>query len=759
MTVIDHHDATAPIRLSIGGMSCAGCVANVEKALRAVPGVTAAAVNFAEHTALVQGSVAAAQLEQAVIDAGYQATELAGADAEAEKEAAELGHYHLLLRRALVAGAVGVPLFVGSLLGMLPVLSISSGRMFWAVIGVLTLVVMVYSGRQFFTGAYKSFFAHNANMDTLIAMGTGAAWLYSMVVVINPALVPSLAQHAYFEAAVIIIALINFGSALEMRARSHTSEAIKRLIGLQPKLARVVRNGEEVDVAIDDIGLDETVRVRPGERIAVDGVVLDGQANVDESMLTGEPIPVEKHAGSDVVGGTINITGTFLYQVSRIGKQTLLAQIVEMIRQAQSSKPAIGRMADRVSSVFVPVVMIVAVLTLLLWLHLWSDVSYGIVTMMTVLIIACPCALGLATPMSIMVGVGKAAEYGVLIRNGEALEQSGRLTTVVLDKTGTVTKGKPVVSQVFNFGEWTEQQVLRFAAAVEVGSEHPLAAAILMAYQRSFEGLHAGESVSGTDLPALQSFESTSGYGIHARIEGHTVVLGNQRLMELHKIDCSAVEDLVPELADQACTPLLLAIDQGLAGIIAITDPIKEDSIAAIQRMYALGLKVVMITGDHRVTANAVAAQVGIKDVFAEVLPQHKVDCVTRLQQAGDVVAMVGDGINDAPALAGSDVGFAIGGGTDIAIHSADVTLMRDSLHGVVDALLISRATLTNIRQNLFGAFIYNAVGIPLAAGLFYPLLGVLLNPMFAGAAMAMSSLTVVTNANRLRLFKVPAYK
>ena len=738
-----------PIRLSIGGMSCAGCVASVEQALRGVAGVAEANVNFAEHTALVQGNVTAAALTQAVADAGYEAAELAGEDAEAEKEAAEQAYYRLVVRRALVAGLVGIPLFVTGVLGVLPALSTPGGRGFWAVTGLVTLAVMFYSGRHFFIGAWKSFRGHNANMDTLIAMGTGAAWCYSMLVVIDPALVPSLAQHAYFEAAVIIIALINFGSALEIRARSRTSEAIKRLVNLQPKSARVVRDGREIDVPIADVGLDETLRVRPGERIAVDGVIIDGHATVDESMLTGESLPVDKQADDEVSGGTINVAGTFLFRARRIGKDTMLAQIIELVRRAQSSKPAIGRLADRVAAVFVPTVLIIAIVTLVVWLHLWPDASYAVVAMMTVLIIACPCALGLATPMSIMVGVGKAAEYGVLIRNGEALEQSGRLTTIVVDKTGTVTQGRPVVVGIDVLEAWPETQILRYAAAVEVGSEHPLAAAVLEAYKAS--------TSTADDLPSLQAFVASSGHGVSATVEGHDVVIGNQRQMARQEIDCAPVISRLETLAVKAQTPLLVAIDGRLAGLIAITDPVKPDSVAAIRRMHAAGLKVVMITGDHPATAAAVAAEVGIDEVQADVLPQHKVDCVVALQRQGEVVAMVGDGINDAPALAQSDVGFAIGGGTDIAIHSADITLMRGSLHGVMDALQVSRATLANIRQNLFGAFIYNVLGIPLAAGVLFPLFGIMLNPMLAGAAMAMSSVTVVSNANRLRLYRVMA--
>jgi len=732
------------IHLSIGGMSCAGCVAGVETALRSVPGVIEANVNFAEHTALVKGAVSTAALTEAVVQAGFEAAELRDEDDQSEKEAIELAYYRTLLTRAIVAALVGLPLFVAGMVGVLPDISSDAGRLFWLFSGVVTLAVLVYSGGHFFSGALKSFRAHNANMDTLIAMGTGTAWLFSMVVIAVPNLVPPFAHHAYFEAAAIIIALINFGSAMEMRARGRTSEAIKRLIGLQPKTARVVRNGVEQDIQISEVVFDDTLRVRPGERIPVDGKLIDGYSTVDESMLTGEPVPVMKKIDDEVVGGTINVAGSFLYQAKRIGKDTVLAQIIEMVRQAQSSKPAIGRLADKISAVFVPTVLLIAILTFVLWMHFFGQFSYALVATMTVLIIACPCALGLATPMSIMVGVGKAAEQGVLIRNGEALQQAGNLAVVVLDKTGTVTQGAPAVTTLQCFDGCSETQLLQFAASVETGSEHPLATAIIAeAKQRDVA------------LFEVQSFEAITGHGVRAVVDGKTVLFGNSKLMQAHDIDVSSVMADLNSLAVQAQTPMLLAVEKRLFGIIAVSDPLKEDSEMAIKRMHAIGLKVVMITGDQQATAEAVARQVGIDEVIAEVLPQDKSSAVSALQQQGYVVGMVGDGINDAPALAQADVGFAIGGGTDVAIESADITLMRGSLHGVVDALKISRATLKNIKQNLFGAFIYNIFGIPVAAGVLYPLFGLMLNPIIAGAAMAMSSLTVVSNANRLRYVEI----
>ena len=726
-------------------MSCAGCVATVENALKNVPGVVESAVNFAEHTATVRGNVEARKLIEAVTASGYTAAELRGLEDETEKEAAELVHYRALLRKFIVAGVVGLPLMLAESLGYMPMLDTPSGRIFWLTIGAVTLFVLVYAGGHFFRGAWKSFRAHNANMDTLIALGTGAAWLYSMLVVVSPGIVPSLARHAYFEAAAIIIALINLGQALEMRARGKTSEAIKRLIGLQPKTARVIRDGKEIDIPISEVGLDETIRVRPGEKIPVDGVIIEGHSSVDESMLTGEPMPVEKKTGDEVVGATFNKSGSFLFQAKHIGADTALARIIEMVRRAQSSKPAIGRLADKISAVFVPSVLIIAVLTFLAWFNLGPEprFSFSLVATMTVLIIACPCALGLATPISIMVGVGKAAEYGILIRNGEALQQAGKLTTIVLDKTGTVTAGRPTVTALVPAAGWDETKLLTVAASIETGSEHPLAEAIVSAAK-----------AKGITLSAVSGFEAITGHGVSATMEGKKVLFGNARLMAKHNIDLGNLPKRAEQLAAQAQTPMFLAVGDTVAGIVSVADPIKPDSKAAIARLHAIGLKVVMITGDNRATAEAVAHEVGLDEVMAEVLPGDKAAKVSGLQARGEIVGMVGDGINDAPALAQADVGYAIGTGTDVAIESADVTLMRGSLHGVADAIAISRTTVRNIKQNLFGAFIYNVLGIPIAAGALYPFTGLLLNPIIAGAAMAMSSVTVVSNANRLRWFQ-----
>jgi len=735
-------------RLSISGMACAGCVAGVENALNSVPGVTSAAVNFAEHTAVVSGDICVDSLIRAVRDAGYGAAELTAGEAEqiAEKEQQDLIHYRKLIRQSLFAAAVGFPLFIAGVLDALPGISSVQERLFWFVIGLLTLTVMIYSGRHFYRGAWTSFLNHNANMDTLVALGTGTAWVFSMLVVLFSGWLPENVRHVYFEATAIIIALIDLGAALESRARGKTSEAIKRLIGLQPKTARVVRNGEETDIPIENVGLDETVRVRPGEKIPLDGKIIEGSSTVDESMLTGEPVPVKKKTGDEVAAGTLNKSGTFLFVSTRIGKDTALARIIEMVRKAQASKPAIGRLVDKVAAVFVPVVLILAVISFLVWLNLGPEpsFSYALVVTMTVLIIACPCALGLATPISIMVGVGKAAEAGILIRNGDALQQAGRLNCIVLDKTGTVTEGRPTVTHIKTCDELAEAQCLSLAAGIESLSEHPLAEAIVEAAR-----------ARGVEIPKAENFIAVAGQGVKAEIGQQSVLLGNSKLMRHYEVDIQPLQGEAERRSAEARTPVYLAVDGRLVALISIADPVRSDSIEAIEQMHRAGLQVVLLTGDNRVTAEAVAQAVGIDEVLSEVLPEQKAEKITQLQQQGKIVGMVGDGINDAPALAGANVGFAIGTGTDVAIESADIALMGGSLHGVVNAINISRATVRNIKQNLFGAFIYNSLGIPIAAGVLYPLMGLLLNPMIAGAAMAMSSVTVVSNANRLRYIKI----
>jgi Cu+-exporting ATPase len=732
-------------RLLIPDMSCASCVEAVEGGLRSVPGVTEANVNFADRTAMVTGDASAEDLVQAVTKAGYTASLIDESKGDLDKDDAEIEHYRQLLRETTVSALIAVLILFVMLFGLVPPLTESSGKLAGGALSALSLFVLVYVGGNFFTGAWKSFKNRSANMDTLIALGTGIAWVYSNFIIIFPYAVSEGARHLYFDTAVIIITLIKLGSALEMRARGKTSQAIKRLIGLQPKTARVIREGEERDIAIDQVLVDDIVRVRPGEKIPADGAIVEGRSTVDESMLTGEPIPVEKNPEDEVVAGTINKLGTFTFKATRVGKDTALARIIELVRRAQNTKPAIGRLVDRVSSVFVPAVLIAALLTAMIWLNFGPEPksTFMLVTAMSVLIIACPCALGLATPISIMVGVGKAAEYGVLIRKGDSLQQSGQLTTVVLDKTGTITEGKPSVTAIEPLSGWSESKILQIAASVEVGSEHPLAQSIIESSKNR-----------NVKLEPVESFEAIAGHGVKAKLKGQTVLFGNRKLMEKNGIDLLALPEKADELAKSGHTCMYLAVDSTAAGIVAISDPVKADSKAAISRLHNLGVKVVMLTGDNEATASAVAKQTGIDEVIAEVLPEDKSKEVTKLQRKGERVGMVGDGINDAPALASADVGFAIGSGTDVAIESADITLMRGSLHGVADAINISKATLRNINENLFGAFIYNVLAIPIAAGLLYPFTGLLLSPIIAGAAMAMSSVTVVSNANRLRWFK-----
>ncbi len=734
--------------LSIEGAGCARCVNKIEKALKAVPGVQNAEMNFAERSVSVRGTASDEALIGAVEKAGYKASVLAAEsdlDALSEKEQAEKSYYRRLLRDMVVALALGVPLMIyGLFIGEMTI-NTQTERIAWLIVGVLTLGVMVISGKHFYVGAWHSLKNHTANMDTLIALGTGTAWIYSMVVVFFPDLVPDMARHVYFEATAMIIGLIDLGLALELKARGRTSEAIKRLIGLQAKTARVIRDGKERDIPIEQVQNDDLIRVRPGEKLAVDGVVEEGHTSIDESMLTGEPMPVEKSEGDEVVAGTINKTGSIIFRATRVGKDTVLAQIINMVKRAQNSKPPIGRLADVISGYFVPVVMIVAVVSALAWLNFGPEpsVAFAIVSATTVLIIACPCALGLATPMSVMVGVGKAAEAGVLIRNGEALQTASQITAMVLDKTGTITLGRPKVTDIVPAGDMEESEILRMAASLEAGSEHPLALAIV-------------ESARERDITPdkVGGFLAVAGQGVEAQLDHKRLLFGNEKLMTERGIALGDLRNRAQVLAEDAKTPMYLAVDGALCAIIAVADPIKADSIDAIKRLQRGGIRVVMLTGDNRATAKAVAARAGIEEFYAEVLPEDKSDKVQALQMQGEIVGMTGDGINDAPALAMANVGFAIGTGTDVAIESADVTLMRGSLHGLVDAIAVSKATLRNIKQNLFGAFVYNLAGIPFAAGLLYPFFGLLLSPVIAGAAMAFSSVTVVTNANRLRLFK-----
>jgi Cu+-exporting ATPase len=761
------------VSLPILGMTCASCVARVEKALRKVPGVVRADVNLATERATVEHlpSVTRADLAAAVKGAGYEvassSTNDSGQDGESvDVEAtARAATYHRLQQKVAFGAVFSVLIFLGSMswFSFLPSFW-HNGWLLWA----LATPVQIWVGGQFYHGAWAALRHGSTNMNTLIAMGSSSAYIYSAAGVLFPGFFTHHGMHVpmYFDSAALIITLILFGRMLEARAKGQTGDAIKRLIGLQPKTARVVRDGIEVDVPVADVVRGDLVRVRPGEKIPVDGIVVDGSSAVDESMLTGEPMPVSKQADDEVIGATMNTTGTLTMRATKVGAETALAQIVQLVEQAQGSKPPIARMADVIASYFVPIVIGIASLTFLVWLIFGPApaFNYALLNFVAVLVIACPCALGLATPTAIMVGTGKGAENGILIRDGESLETAHKLQTVVLDKTGTITEGRPSVTDVIVFataklvavgggdmgggddtvndsddagGVRTEDELLRLVAAAERGSEHPLGAAIV----RAAEDHHL-------HLPAAENFKAVAGHGIEALVEGHEIVAGSERLV-------AAVDPRAEALTTAGKTPVYVSIDGRPAGLIAVADRVKDGSATAIARLHEQGIEVVMLTGDNRRTATAIAGQVGVDRVIAEVLPEQKSAQVRELQAGGRRVAMVGDGINDAPALAQADIGIAIGTGTDVAIEASDVTLISGDLNGVATAISLSRRTIQVIKQNLFWAFAYNAALIPLAAGAFYPAFGVLLNPIFAAAAMGLSSVTVVSNSLRLRRFTV----
>ena len=730
-------------QLLLSGMSCASCVSRVQNALQSVPGVTQARVNLAERTALVMGSASAAELVQAVEKAGYGAEaiedDLQRRERQQETAIATMKRFRW---QAIVALLVGVPVMVWGMIGDNMMVS-DDNRSLWLVIGLVTLAVMVFAGGHFYRSAWKSLKNGTATMDTLVALGTGVAWLYSMSVNLWPQWFPMEARHLYYEASAMIIGLINLGHMLEARARQRSSKALEKLLDLTPPSARVVSEEGEKSVPLADVQPGMTLRLTTGDRVPVDGVISQGEAWLDEAMLTGEPIPQQKTDGDTLHAGTVVQDGSVLFTASAVGSQTTLARIIRMVRQAQSSKPEIGQLADKISAVFVPAVVVIALFSAAIWYFFGPapQIVYTLVIATTVLIIACPCALGLATPMSIISGVGRAAEYGVLVRDADALQRASQLDTIVFDKTGTLTEGKPQVVAVKTFADVDESTALRLAAALEQGSSHPLARAII-------------EKAADSQLPVVNNFRTLRGLGVSGEAEGHTLLLGNQALLNEQKIATAAVESEIAAQASQGTTPVLLAIDGQVAALFAIRDPLRSDSVAALARLHRQGYRLVMLTGDNPTTANAIAKEAGIDEVIAGVLPDGKADAIKRLQSQGHQVAMVGDGINDAPALAQADVGIAMGGGSDVAIETAAITLMRHSLNGVADALAISKATLRNMKQNLLGAFVYNSLGIPIAAGILWPLTGTLLNPVVAGAAMALSSITVVSNANRLLRFK-----
>lgn len=737
------HDTDDSQQLLINGMSCASCVSRVQKALAAVPGVAQARVNLAERTALVMGSASAAELVQAVEKAGYGAEaiedDLERRERQQETAIATMKRFRW---QAIVALLVGVPVMVWGMFGDNMMVT-NDNRSLWLAIGLVTLAVMVFAGGHFYRSAWKSLRNATATMDTLVALGTGVAWLYSMSVNLWPQWFPMEARHLYYEASAMIIGLINLGHMLEARARQRSSRALEKLLDLTPPSARVVTPEGEKSVPLADVMPGMTLRLTTGDRVPVDGIISQGEAWMDEAMLTGEPIPQQKGGGDPLHAGTVVQDGSVLFTASAVGSQTTLARIIRMVRQAQSSKPEIGQLADKISAVFVPTVVVIALFSAAIWYFFGPapQIVYTLIIATTVLIIACPCALGLATPMSIISGVGRAAEYGVLVRDADALQRASQLDTVVFDKTGTLTEGKPQVVAVKTFTALDEASALRLAAALEQGSSHPLARAIL-------------DKAAESTLPTVGNFRTLRGLGVSGEADGHRLLLGNQALLNEQNIATDAAESDLNAQASQGATPVLLAVDGEVAALIAIRDPLRSDSVAALARLHRQGYRLVMLTGDNPITANAIAKEAGIDEVIAGVLPDGKADAIKRLQSQGHQVAMVGDGINDAPALAQADVGIAMGGGSDVAIETAAITLMRHSLNGVADALAIAKATLRNMKQNLLGAFVYNSLGIPIAAGILWPLTGTLLNPVVAGAAMALSSITVVSNANRLLRFK-----
>ncbi len=719
--------------LLIEGMTCAACSTRVEKVLNRLDGVSKASVNLSTNKALVEfpsGAVDVETLIRAVEKAGYKAELEVERDVDREKELREK-EIKSLKTSFIVSAILSIPLFSAMFFHMAGTDNALSNILNngWFQL-VLATPVQFIIGYRFYRGAYNSLRGGGANMDVLIAMGTSAAYFYSLYNLLNGI------HEYYFESSAVIITLILLGKTFEAVAKGKTSEAIKKLMGLQPKTARVVRDGQEMDIAIEKLEIGDIIVVRPGERVPVDGVIVEGHSSIDESMLTGESIPVDKTVGDQVVGATINKFGSFKFEAKKIGKDTVLAQIIKLVEEAQGSKAPVQRLADKISGIFVPVVVGIALVTVLGFSLIGNNFNTGLINAVAVLVIACPCALGLATPTAIMVGTGKAAENGILIKSGEHLERAHQMDTIIFDKTGTITKGEPEVTDILAFNGIEEDEILRIAASVEKVSEHPLGQAIVK-YAEDKD----------ITLVDTDSFMSLSGKGLRAGFEGKDIYIGNRRLMKENNIDLTGFENEMLRLEEEGKTAMLLSIDGVISGIIAVADKIKETSLEAIKELKAMDLDVYMITGDNERTAKAIAREVGIDNILADVLPENKAEVVEDLKSQGRHVGMVGDGINDAPALAAADVGFAIGTGTDVAMEAADITLMRGDLNGVVTAIRLSHRTMKTIKQNLFWAFFYNSVGIPFSA------LG-FLNPMVAGAAMAFSSVSVVTNSLRLRRFK-----
>ena len=747
-------------RIPIENMHCASCVTRIESALASTSGVVKARASLGTKAVDVDylpEKVDFDGIRRAIEQAGHRVAEPKSAtppagEPMAPEEAVREQEYRTLMKKFWFAAAVSLPVMALSYPDLVPGLRDwmpmggDTRRIVWALLGVLSLPVLIWSGSQFFAGMWDGLKHRAANMHTLIAIGITAAFLYSVVAVAYPGLFPDPAlAEVFWDVTDIVVALVVLGLALEIKAKGRTSEAIKKLIGLQAKTARVARDGKEIDLPVEEVVVGDMVVVRPGEKIPVDGEIIEGSSAIDESMITGESIPVEKRVGDEVIGSTLNKTGSFKFRATKVGKDTALASIIRMVKDAQGSKAPIQRLVDTVSGYFVPTVMILALLAAVAWYDFGPEprVVFATIVFVTTLIIACPCALGLATPTSLTVGIGKGAENGILIRSGDALQSSEKLDAIILDKTGTITKGEPALTDVVVAKGFAEADVLRLSASLERGSEHPLGEAIVK-----------GAEAKKLALANAEGFTAIPGHGVGGRIDGREVLLGNAKLMRDRGIAIGALHAEWERLAGEGKTPMYVAIDGTAAGLVAVADTVKPDSKEAIAVLKRLGIEVVMLTGDNERTAKAIAREVGVERVLAEVLPDEKAHEVQKLQLEGKTVGMVGDGINDAPALAQADVGFAIGTGTDVAIEASDVTLIKGSLLGVVTAIAISRATMRNVRQNLVGAFGYNTLGIPVAMGLLYPFFGLLLSPLIAAAAMAFSSVTVVSNANRLRFFE-----
>jgi Cu+-exporting ATPase len=741
---------TTSIEIPIQGMHCASCVQKIEKDLLRMRGVTKAAVNLATEKAKVEyipSETSLTEITRVIEQTGYKVLEI-----PPEKELEDVERivrkkeYSKLKRKFFTGLILGIIILLGSMPTLFPWTPDILNNFF--VLWILATPVQFWIGWQFYKGAWGAFTHRNADMNTLIAVGTSAAYLYSVAATLFPSLFESggLKPEVYFDTSAMIIVLILLGRLLEARAKGQTSEAIKKLIGLRAKTARVKRDGEEIDVPMEEVFVGDVVIVRPGEKIPVDGMITDGKSSVDESMITGESMPVTKEIGDEVIGATINKTGSFQFRATKVGKDTALAQIIKLVQDAQGSKAPIQRLADVISGYFVPIVISIAIATFVVWFNFGPSpaLTFALLNFVAVMIIACPCALGLATPTAVMVGTGKGAEIGVLIKGGESLEIAHKLDTIVFDKTGTLTKGEPEVTDILPLNSDSEKDVLKYAASAEKVSEHPLGEAVIKKV--------AENKIS---LPDPKNFKAIEGHGIEAEVENVHVLMGNAKLMEDRKIEIKKLKEKAEQFAADGKTPVYIALDGHAAGLIAVADTLKENSVPAVNKLKKLGLEVIMLTGDNHKTAQAMAKKTGIDRVLSEVLPEDKVQEIKKLQAEGKKVAMVGDGINDAPALAQADVGIAIGSGTDVAMEASDITLIKGDLQGVVSAVELSKRTIRVIKQNLFWAFFYNTAGIPIAAGVLYPFFGILLNPIFASAAMAFSSVSVVSNSLRLRRTKL----